>query len=124
MELRLQKDMRKAVELWEEAAELGSVGALHNLGVAHYYGQVFQQDKTKGIQFWTKAAMQGHFESRYNLGAIELNEKNHDRAVKHFLISAKMGHKGSLEMIKNMFMAGDATKEQYAQVGAGVDFEC
>ena len=121
--LRLQKDMRKAVELWEEAAELGSVGALYNLGFARHSGDGFQVDRqvdrTKAVHFWSKAAMQGHVESRYNLGVIERKENNHDRAVKHFLISAKMGDNDSFETIKEYFMTGDATKEQYAEALKG-----
>ena len=82
-ELGLQKDMRKAVELYAEAAELGSIDAIYYLGVAYDCGEGIQQDKVKGIQSWTKAAMQGHVESRYNLGWIEGQKGNHDRAVRH-----------------------------------------
>ena len=35
------------------------------------------------------------------------------------MISAKMGHERSLEMIKEMFTGGDATKEQYAEALRG-----
>ncbi|EJK74465.1 hypothetical protein THAOC_03854 [Thalassiosira oceanica] len=99
----LQKDMRKAFDLWEEAAELGSI----------------KKDKATAAQFWTKAAMQGHAESRHNLGYHEGDKGNHGRAVKHWLISAKMSLKGSVETIKKMFMAGLATKEQYAEALKG-----
>ena len=68
-ELGLQKDMRKAVELWIEATELGSIEALFNLGNAHYHGDGVQEDKAMGIQFWEKAAMQGHALARHNLGS-------------------------------------------------------
>ena len=70
-ELGLQKDMRKAVELWTEAAELGSVDALYSLGSAYYNGEGVEVDKTKGAEFYAKAAMQGHIISRYNLGHFE-----------------------------------------------------
>ncbi|EJK61952.1 hypothetical protein THAOC_17466, partial [Thalassiosira oceanica] len=59
-ELGLQKDMRRAVELWTEAAELGSVEALGCLGGTYHSGNGVQEDKAKGVEFWTKAAMQGH----------------------------------------------------------------
>ena len=118
-ELGLQKDARKAFELWTEAAELGSIEALFNLGVAYYYGDGVEQDKGKGAQFWTEAAMQGHVECRYNLGGYELWKGNHDRAVRHLLISAKMGNKMSVEAIKKMFTMGAATKEHYAEVLKG-----
>ena len=117
--LGFQKDMRMAVELWTEAAELGSAEALYSLGVAYEYGEGVQQDDTKAAEFYTKAAMQGHTESRHNLGCDEWDKGNNDRAVRHFLISAKMGYESSLETIKEMFMAGAATKEQHAEALKG-----
>ena len=114
--LGLQKDMRMAVELWTEAAELGSIEALYNLGVAHESGEGGQQDKAKAVQLWSKAAMQGHVQSRHNLGCFE---EDHNRAFRHYIISSNMGHKRSLEMIKEAFMVGLATKEQYAEALKG-----
>ena len=118
-ELGVQKDMRKAVELWTEAAGLGSVQALNNLGISYCLGNGVQEDKVKGIRFLEKAAMQGHVESRHNLGCHEWEEGSHDRAVRHYLISAKMGLKESLENIKQLFIDGLATKEQYAEALKG-----
>ena len=120
-DLGLQKDARKAIELWKEAAELGSIDALCDLGAMYETGKEVQQDKEKAAEFYTKAAMQGHVESRYRLGSIEGEKGNHDRAVRHYLISAKMGHEGSLEMIKraSTFYAGLVTKEQYAEALKG-----
>ena len=115
----LKKDMQKAMELWTEAAELGSIEALYNLGVVYDSGEVVQQDEAKAAEFYTKAAMQGHVEGRHNLGCIEEEKGNYDRAVRHWLISAKMGDKDSLERIRKMFMAGLATKEQYAEALKG-----
>ena len=115
----LQEDMQKAIELWTEAAELGSVDALYNLGNAYDRGKGVQEDVEKGAEFFAKAAMQGHADSRYNLACYEGNRGNHDRAVKHFLISAKMGCKSSVEAIKKTFMRGDATKAQYAEALRG-----
>ncbi|EJK76944.1 hypothetical protein THAOC_01264 [Thalassiosira oceanica] len=117
--LGLQKDMRRAVKLWEEAAELGSIDALYNLGNAYDQGDGVQLDKEKAAQFWTKAAMQGHVLSRSHLGCFEIEKGDYGRAVKHYLISAKMGYEGALEMIKNMFTEGFATKGQYAEALKG-----
>ena len=63
--------------------------------------------------------MQGHAQSRCNLGWYEKEKGNYDRAVKHYLISSKLGDKVSLEMIRKMFMVGGATKEQFAQALQG-----
>ena len=118
-QLGLEKNARRAVELWTEAAELGSGEALFKLGSAYYHGNGVQEDKAKAIQIWTKAAMQGHVDSRNNLGGYELRKGNHDRAVRHFLISAKMGYKMSVEAVKEMFTMGLARKEQYAEALQG-----
>ena len=117
--LGLQKDARKAVELWTEAAELGSLKALYNLGVSHYFGDGVQEDKNKAAEYYRKAAIQGHVESRYFLGMYEGGKGNYDRAIRHWLISAKMGHKLSVEKLKKIFMAGGVTKEQYAEALRG-----
>ena len=115
----VQKDVQRAVELYNEAAELGSLEALFDLGVLYDRGYGVQEDKVRAVQFLTKAAMQGHVESRNNLGCYEGGKGNDDRAVRHLLISAKMGNENSVETIKNVFMAGDATKEQYVEALRG-----
>ena len=112
--LGLQKDMRKAVELWTEAAELGSIDTLFNLGFAYYYGRGVGQNLAKGVEFYKKAAMRGCAVSRFFLGSIEGNTGNFDAAHKHWLISAKMGYREPVDKLKSVFMLGIATKEQYA----------
>ncbi|EJK75408.1 hypothetical protein THAOC_02869 [Thalassiosira oceanica] len=41
------------------------------------------------------------------------------RSQRHWLIAAKIGHSGFLDAIKDMFVEGDATKEQYAEALKG-----
>ena len=115
----LQKDTRRAVELWTEAAELGSVDALYILGHAHYNGRGVQQNIVKAELYYKKAAMQGNVESRRNLGISELKKGNFNGVFRHLLISAKMGDKVSIEGIKTLFMDGLATKEQHAEALKG-----
>ncbi|EJK61959.1 hypothetical protein THAOC_17459 [Thalassiosira oceanica] len=117
--LGLQKDMQMAVELWTEAAELGSIEALYNLGVAYYNGDGVQQDRAIAVELYRKAAMKGHVDGRHNLGCCEGEKGNYDHAVKHWLISAKMGQERSVKMIKKLFMGGLATKKQYAEAMRG-----
>ena len=115
----VQKDMQKAVNLYTEAAELGSISALYTLGLMHGNGEGVRQDEAKGAEFYKKAAMQGHAESRHKLGCYEGLKGNYDRAVKHCLISAKMGLQSSTGLIKQLFVMGLATKEQYAEALKG-----
>ena len=118
-EYGFQKDMRRAVALMEEAAELGSIESLFNLGVVYQFGEGVEQDKAKSDEFFEKAAMRGSVHARHNLGTFEIHKGNHKRAVRHFMISAKMGYDESLESVKKYFMLGIATKEQYDQALKG-----
>jgi len=120
-ELGLQKDVHKAIELYKEAAELDSMDALYNLGIAYCHGCGYgvQEDKAKAVEFWTKAAMRGCVDSRRSLGCWEGQKGNHNRAVRHLLIAAKVGSVEALESIKGMFLDGLATKEHYAEALKG-----
>ena len=112
----LEKSESRAIELWSEAAELGSTTALFKMGMAYYdEDKGSSQDKAKGIHFFELAAMQGDADSRVKLALAELEDGNEDRAVRHLMISAKMGYKPSLDQIKKMFEVGFATKAQYTE---------
>jgi len=114
-ECGLVKDASRGFELWSEAADLGSLKASSKLGMAYYYGKGVAEDEAKGIRYLESAAMQGSVESRYCLGCVEEENGNVDRAVRHFLISAKLGLKQSLDKIKDLFSDGHATRAQYAE---------
>ncbi|EJK45432.1 hypothetical protein THAOC_35954, partial [Thalassiosira oceanica] len=114
----LEMDIPRAVELWMEAANLGNLSAHYMLGYWYYKGEGVKQDVSRGIRHWRHAAIQGHPQSRYILGSLEYSG-NHEVAVQHWMISAKMGYEGSLNRIKDMFMKGHATKAQYAEALRG-----
>ena len=113
------KDVPRAIELWREAAKLGSLEAHLMLGDQYMRGEAVAKDEAKAVEYWEVAAMQGHVESRHNLGIYESNNRNNERAVRHLMISAKMGYKESLDTIKEMFADGHALKQQYAEALAG-----
>ena len=114
--LGLTKDVSRAIELWTEASELGSIDAHYNLGHAYY---CVEEDEARGVQHFQLAAMKGHPESRRFVGIVEFERGNDELAAQHFLISAKMGHEMSLHGVKGMFMEGHATKAQYAEALRG-----
>ena len=118
-ELGLTKDAPVAVELWTEAAELGSLDAHYELGATYYHGNGVEEDKPRSIHYWQQAAMRGDALSRYNLGLLEVKDGNYELALQHWMISAKMGYERSLNDIKAMFKEGHATKAQYAEALIG-----
>ncbi|EJK68989.1 hypothetical protein THAOC_09797, partial [Thalassiosira oceanica] len=86
--LGLQKDMRKAIELWTKAAELGSIEALFPLGVMYYEGEEVQEE-AKGAEFFKRAAMRGH--KVFMVGA----------ATKEQYAEALKGHQDAVEDMKS-----------------------
>ena len=111
----LPQDYGKAWELWRRAGELGHSLSYYNIGVAYYGGNGVGRDEKKAVHYWELAAMRGHVTSRHNLGALVYRASSVDRALKHFMIAASFEDNYSLENIKQMFMDGDATKDDYAK---------
>ncbi|EJK56551.1 hypothetical protein THAOC_23541 [Thalassiosira oceanica] len=110
--LGLTKDVPRTLELWMEAADLGSINAHYNLGHVYYTGDGVKEDKPRGVHHWQQAAVQGHAESRHMLGDDEYDNGDYELAVQHYMIPAKMGDEDSLNEIKDMFKEGHATKAQ------------
>ena len=106
----------KALALWHQAGELGHSSSYYNIGNAYYFGRGVERDEKKAEHYFELAAMGGHVNARHNLGALEFIAGNRSRAVKHHMIAAGSGYNDSLEKIKQMFMNGDAMKEDYAKV--------
>ena len=113
-EYGLKKDVTRAVELYERAAELGVKEAHYNLGVLYARGTDVEKDMDKGIRRCETAAMIGDVSARFNLGCVEEDAGNFDLALQHWMISAKLGHEMSLNAVKDLFMNGLATKDDYA----------
>jgi TPR repeat protein len=111
----LPQDRAKALELWHRAAKLGNATSYYSIGAAYYEGNGVERDETKAKHYMELAAMGGVVAARYNLGLHEWRTGNIDRALKHFMIAVGMGQSNSLEKIKQMFMDGDAMKDDYAK---------
>ena len=109
------QDRAKALGLWHRAAELGYVGAYHDIGYAYSSGRGVVRDKKKVQHFYELAAMGGDVHARHNLGCFECNAGNYDRALKHFMIAVEFGNNGSLKNIKHFYMNGHATRDDYAK---------
>ncbi|EJK47289.1 hypothetical protein THAOC_34002 [Thalassiosira oceanica] len=113
-EFGLDKDMTRAVELYERAADLGVSAAHFHLGVMYMMGTEVEEDMDKAFRHYEAAAMSGDVDARFNLGCLEKNAGNNDLALQHFLISAKLGCDDSLSNVKKMYVDGNATKADYA----------
>ena len=119
-----EKDMPKAVELLERAAELGVKEAHFQLGCAfdeNAYDWGIDKDMARAVEHYEFAAKLGDALSRYNLGVVEHNTGNYGLAMKHWMISAKMGCGPSMDEIKDMLSWGMASKSDCAEALRGYD---
>ena len=107
------QDYEKAVELWMQAGELGCDESYFNIAVSYDKGEGVERDEKKERYYLELAAMKGHMLARYNLGCMEMEAGNINRAVKHWMISAGAGDDNSLEAIRQFFLHGGATKDDF-----------
>ena len=110
----MPQDWAKANELYLKAGEHGCAVAYYNLGNSYTHGRGVVFDMKKAKHYYELAAMNGHVNARNNLGAFEGQTGNYQRAMKHFLIAARAGSKISLDTVKQGYIHGRVTKEEYA----------
>ena len=110
----LERDVARAVELYERATELGVKHAHFALSCLYDEGTYVEKDNAKAIQHYEAAAMCGQVIARHNLGFKEYQAENYDIALQHWIIAAKLGFQRSLTNIKTLFIDGLATKADYA----------
>jgi len=103
----------KALEFWLRAVELGSTKPHYNIAEMYSDGKYINEDPQKSSYHLILGAMGGCELSRCKLGYNEFEQGNYDRALKHWMIAARFGHKLSLDNIRNEFQNGDATKADY-----------
>ena len=108
----LPRNFRKANELWLRAGELGYATAYNNLANSYFHGRGVERDMEKAKYYYELAAMMGSVRARHALGCLE-GSAPHDRAVKHWLISAGAGYDNSLVEIRQCFVKGHATKDDF-----------
>jgi TPR repeat protein len=76
-------------------------------------GESVEKDMKMEMYHLEEAAIGGHPEARYNLAADEWDSGRYDRAVKHWIIAAKLGFDAALDRVKKGFTQGDVSKEDF-----------
>ena len=107
-------DYGKAFSYLTNAAELGDVNAHSLLGSLYYNGDGVEKDEEKAVYHWEQAAIDGHTNAR---GLLALHEKENgrfERAAIHLMINANLGCDISLQWIKDLFVQGVVSKDEYA----------
>ena len=106
-------DYEGAFEYYSKAAGLGDIEAHYNLTYMYNDGKGVEKDVKKEVYHMEEAAIGGHPSARYNLANHEGRNGRIERAMKHYIISAKLGDGGALEAVKMCFQGGIVSKEDY-----------
>ena len=110
----LPQHLSKAVELWKQGAELGSIHSYCGLGDAYMRGAGVEQDVEKARYHFEIAAMGGHENARHGLGGIEEGLGNAKKGMKHIMFAARCGYDMSMKAIGKAYKMGYVTKDEYA----------
>jgi len=110
----ITQDHHKSRELLLKAGELGCSVGYYNLG-RYYADPEGEVDEKKAIYYFELAAMMGDVWARHNLGYMEAQAGNTDKAMKHYIISARAGSKDSLDMVQRAVMQGIVSKDIYEE---------
>lgn len=111
--LGLPQDWSKATELYLQAGELGCAEAYYNLGIASKLGRGIERDLKMSMHYYKLAAIHGDVEARYHLGIFEGQASNFYLSFMHYKIAARAGHEKALDKVKQGFVGGIVTKEEY-----------
>jgi TPR repeat protein len=77
-------------------------------------GEGVEKDKEKEMHHLEEAAIGGHHQARFSLAMHEEDSGRIDRAMKHYIIAAKLGYDKALDAVKEGFVKGVVRKDDYA----------
>ena len=103
----------EAFKYWTKAAELKNVEAHYGLALLYAEGKGIERDLKKKIYHLEEAAIGGHYDARYNLACVEGKNGRIDRAVKHWVIAAKLGSDNAMKSLRGGFADGFVSKEDF-----------
>jgi len=111
------ENYKSSFEYFSKGAELGDIESHYELSLLYRDGEGVEKDVKKKVYHLEEAAIGGHPDARLNLGCIEEDNGRDDRAVKHWIIAANMGHDDSLENLKLVYREGLPASPQIYREG-------
>jgi uncharacterized protein len=91
----MRENFSKAVELYEEAIEKGSVVSINNLAIMYAEGIGIPKDEAKSIKLYKKGIQMNDPHSMYNLARILMKQGKVDEAFDLLSITPKLGEEYS-----------------------------
>ena len=109
----------KAVELYQKAADMGSIDAMGSLGWCYLTGNGVDKDVKKALEYSFEAAEQGNSIGQNCLGLMyehgEGVKKNVVKAAELFRLAAEQGHRVAQYHLGRMYEDGTGVAQDLAQ---------
>ena len=106
------KDAVKAMNLYHDAAEMGSGYGNFVLGSAYAYGKHgVTVDLKKARQFAERAVKLNFLPARTTLAYLEAKKGRHARSIRHYRLGAEAGYKAHMDTLWGVCNKGGMSKE-------------
>lgn len=86
------KDDKKAIQLFQMAANQGHPGAQYSVGLCYGQGIGVEKNDEESLKWHTKAAENGYASSQFMVASVNAREQNFSMAVAWLLKAANQGH--------------------------------
>ncbi len=107
-------EYESAFEHLTKAAGLGDIEAHYQLSLMYHFGKGVEKDEKTLNYHLEQEGIGGHPMARCNLGYEEWENGRMERAVKHFIIAANLGHDTSMKVLREFYAVGLVKKEDFA----------
>ena len=107
-------DFDGAYKQWKKAADLGDADAHFKLSIMYREGHGVEKDEKKEWYHLEEASILGHPDARRQLAVNEGRKDRFERAAKHFIIAANLGHDESIQTLKEFYRGGAISNEDFA----------
>ena len=106
-------DYKAAFEYFTKATALGDAFAHYQLSILYDEGLFVEKDEKRELHHTEQAAIGGDADARHNLACLAVKNGQFSRAVKHWIIAAKLGLDDSLDALKLAYRDGHVNKEDF-----------
>lgn len=111
----VEKDPKKAFDLYLKSARLGYDRGMYNLAFCYMKGNGTREDHWQAAQYFEKAAQKGHVNAMYNIGVMYLNgdgvNKDCKRAAEWFYKAAQNNNIESIFYLGYCYLNGLGVKK-------------
>ncbi len=116
------KNLKRALQLYAEAAASGSQDAQFALGELAFLGDGVKKDYKRAAGWFTIAAEKGHVQAKVRLGVMHAEglgfEPDRAKAVAYFKEAAELGDAGAQYNVGVAYLVGQGVEQSYKEAAA------